>query len=151
MKKSVMIVAVVVGMMVASTQAQEIAVPIAKVDALAINDAAKAKDAQRKAEGVGVVGRVWGYVKDGVVYMASSTKDAVTEHPYLTAGVLLGALAVDRNNNFSGIWKKEGSGGTVSGNTASSTTTDNSIRNQVDNNSGNVTIIIQSPMTDAVK
>jgi hypothetical protein len=110
--------------------AESITVPIAKVDMLSLNDAAKSNDTKRIAEGVGVVGRVWGYVKDGVIYMASSTKEAVVEHPYITAGSIAAAVLADRNNNWSGLWKKGSDTPAGSSSTSGDSTTlinDNSI------------------------
>lgn len=126
--------------------AEEVVIPIAKVDALVVNDAAKANDAKRKAEGVGVVGRVWGYVKDGVIYMASSTKEAIVDHPYVTALTIGGAVLADKNNNWTGLWSKDkaASGGGIGGN-STSTATDNSVTVNANNNGGNVTVVVQSP------
>lgn len=155
MKRSMMVLVMGLIMAQGMQAAPEVNVPVVKADMLAINDAAISKDAQRKAAGVGVMGRVWGYVKDGVTYMASSTSEAVVEHPYLTAASIAAAVFIDKNNNYTGLWKKssgDGAGSTVSGNTTSVQADDHSVRTEVNGNSGNVTIIVQSgPMTDALK
>lgn len=138
--RSTMIVAVFILVLVflssnVSKAAEEVVIPIAKADLLAVNDAAKAKDAERKAEGVGVVGRVWGYVKDGVIYMASSTKEAVVEHPYITVATVAGVILADKNNDWTGLWKEssKSSGISTTGNTT--TLNDESIVVTTGNNS----------------
>lgn len=136
MNKLVSVLLVSLSLVTFSQSAEEVVVPIVKVDALAVNDAAKNNDSKRVSEGVGVVGRVWGYVKDGVVYMASSTSDAVTSHPYLTAASVVTAVFVDKNNNYTGLWKKDSS--STSGSTSRDTSTrirDESIIISTGNNS----------------
>lgn len=133
--------------------APEVIVPVVKADVLAIHDAAKSNDAVRAASGVGVVGRVWGYVKDGAVYAATSTADAVVNHPFITVGAVAAAVLADHNNNWSGLWRKGGGSDGAPGSSTSDSFQDHSTRTEVavSGNNNNITVLVQSNPTESLK
>lgn len=87
--------------------ADEIIVPVAKVDLLKLNDKAKTAATQQK----GIIGTAVGYVKGGIIYLWDSsvsgikaTSEKVVEHPYISLSTIIAALMVDKNNNITGLW-----------------------------------------------
>lgn len=109
--------------------ADEIVVPVAKVDLLKVNDAAKANLA-----GKSIPAKAIGYVKDGVIYIYESiatatkkTTSVIAEHPYISVATVLGAIFVDRNNNFTKLWGKDGSDSSKGSTTTSSIVNDHPV------------------------
>lgn len=104
-----MIAVLVMGLLTGSSMAaNEIVVPVAKVDVLKLNDKAKATATEQK----GIIGTAVGYVKGGIIYLwdssvsgVKSAGEKVVEHPYISLSTIIAALMVDKNNNITGLWK----------------------------------------------